>query len=106
MGCEQCLSYNETLIYRRAKGLANFVRYNEVSLYRGSYNCITRGKKIVRYTEDFVLYRSSLYRGSTRSISSHCRASNRSYAPGPHLREASTLITVFFFVVVVVVVFP
>ena len=45
MGCEQCLSYSETLIYRRAKGLANFVRYNEVSLYRGSYNCITRGKE-------------------------------------------------------------
>ena len=52
MGCEQCLSYSETLIYRRAKGLANFVRYNEVSLYRGSYNCITRGKE-----------NRSLYRG-------------------------------------------
>ena len=55
MGCEQCLSYSETLIYRRAKGLANFVRYNEVSLYRGSYNCITRGK------ENRSLYRGLRY---------------------------------------------
>ena len=54
------------------------------------------GKKIVRYTEDFVLYRSSSHRGSTRSISSHFRASNRSYAPGPHFCDASTLITAFF----------
>ena len=105
MGCEQCQSYSET-------------RYNEGRRDWQTLFAITRfryievltivllgGKKIVRYTDDFVLYRSSLYRGSTRSISSHFRASNRSYAPGPHLWEASTLITVLFFVVVDVV-FP
>ena len=34
------------------RDLQNFVRYNEVLLYRGSYNCITRGKE-----------NRSLYRG-------------------------------------------
>ena len=29
------------------------------------YFTITRGKKIGRYTEDFVVYRGSLYQGST-----------------------------------------
>ena len=63
---------------------------------------VLRGRrKIVRYTEDFVLYRISLYRGSTRSISSHFRASNRRYEPGPHLWEASTLIAALFSAVVV-----
>ena len=77
MGCEQCQSYSETLIYWRAKGLANFVRYNEVSLYRGSYNCITRGERKSFVIPRTSLYRSSLHRGSSQSISSHFSASNR-----------------------------
>ena len=34
-----------------------FVRYNEVSLYRGYFSCFTSSgvKKIVRYNEDFVI---------------------------------------------------
>ena len=44
--------------WRTANGLAKFVHYKEVSLYRGSFFIcfITTGvKKIVRYTEDFVI---------------------------------------------------
>ena len=58
-------------IIGRTKGLAKFVRYTVVKLYRGFpcssfifiYFTITEVKKVVRYTED--LYRGSLNRGST-----------------------------------------
>ena len=45
---------------QRAKGLAKYIRYNEVSFYRGSvfiYFTITRARKIDRYTENFVIKR-------------------------------------------------
>ena len=48
-----------------------YVRYNEVSLYRGSfpYILLSRGANniAVYFNEDFVI-RSSLYRGSTVSV--------------------------------------
>ena len=52
--------YSGTSIHvkRGRKGLAKFVHYNEVSLYRGSFSfTITRVKKIVRHSEDFVIWR-------------------------------------------------
>ena len=49
------------VIKKGPKGLAKFGRFNEVSLYRGSfpYNFTIPKvkKKIVRYTEDFVILR-------------------------------------------------
>ena len=57
--CKKSLSYSATLIKRSTKGLANFVRYNEVLLYRGSfpytYFTITGINKSVRFTEDFII---------------------------------------------------
>ena len=35
--CKKSLSYSATLIKRSTKGLANFVRHNEVLFYRGSF---------------------------------------------------------------------
>ena len=47
--------YSGTSIQRRPKGLAKFVRYNVVSLYRGHFSYIllllAGVKKIVRYTD-------------------------------------------------------
>ena len=41
---------------QRAKGLVKYVRYNEISLYLGYFPYITiRARKIVHYTEDFVI---------------------------------------------------
>ena len=54
------------------EGVAKSAHYKEVSLYRGSfpyivYFAITGAKKIVRYTEDFVIIIQvlSLHPGST-----------------------------------------
>ena len=49
--------YSGTSILRNAKGLPpKNVPYNEVSLYRGSFLFTSTGaRKIVRYTEDFVI---------------------------------------------------
>ena len=48
--------YSRTSIQRWTKGLANCVRFNGVSLYRGSFSYISPRRK------SFVLLRSSLYR--------------------------------------------
>ena len=57
--CKKSLSYCATLIKRSTKGLANFVRYNKVLLYRGSfpyaYFTVTGINKSVRFTEDFII---------------------------------------------------
>ena len=52
------MDYSGTSILRSAKGLAKFVRYNEVSLYRGEQN---------RALYQGLLYGGSLYQGSTVS---------------------------------------
>ena len=49
-------------IEQRAEGLAKFVRYTEVSLYRG---CTVLGRRISFVIPRTSLYGGSLYRGST-----------------------------------------
>ena len=53
--------YSGTSIERRVKGLAIFVRYEEVSSYRGSFPYIL---PLLGYRKSFVLPRTSLYGGS------------------------------------------
>ena len=53
-----CLPYFqvEPRYDERAKGLAKYVRYNEVSLYRGFFHILLLlGQNTVRYTVDFVI---------------------------------------------------
>ena len=68
--------YNGSSIKKkRVKGLAKYVRCNKVSLYRGPfpYILLLRGvKKIIRYTEDFVIKRFIISR--FHCIYSHGRA--------------------------------
>ena len=45
----------------RAKGLTKFVRYEEVSLYRGSFSYFT----VIGVKKSFVIPRTSLYRDSS-----------------------------------------
>ena len=59
--------YSETWIWQSAKGLWKFVRFNEVSLYHGSFSCILL---LVEQRQLFVIVRplscrGLLYRGST-----------------------------------------
>lgn len=54
--CKKSLSHSATLIKRSTKGLANFVRYNEVlGSFPYTYFTITGINKSVRFTEDFIV---------------------------------------------------
>ena len=54
--------YTGTSIKRRAKGLAKYVRYTKVSLYRGTFSRILL---LLWWKKSFVIPRTSLYGGST-----------------------------------------
>ena len=63
--------YTGTSIKRRAKGLAKYVRYNEVfviSRFFSIYFSFTGAWKIVRYTEVHQIEVPTLYRCETESF--------------------------------------
>ena len=63
--------YIGTSIKRRAKGLANYVRYSEVfviSKFFSIYFAFTVAWNIVRYTEVRQIEVPALYRGETESL--------------------------------------
>ena len=63
--------YIATSIKRRAKGLANYFRYNEVfviSRFFSIYFAFTGAWNIVRYSEVRQIEVPALYRGETESL--------------------------------------